>query len=163
MKFIILSLLLLTSCGPTNQQPIFNVDAPYLPYLYDFLEEASKQNVLVDISGLQILTVPTIPPITGGIVNGLCWMQSKLIHINEEQWNKNIGCHKDLIYHELGHCLLHRYHLDHHYMVVADSTVPATIMASVGLPCSRRVLNDITYLDKHYGDYFAHELFHPQE
>ena len=83
----------------------------------------------MDTTNLSVTGVFSIPNLSSGQkVLGSCTLGQKIVKINKEIWNdydRNIQ--KEVIYHELGHCLLNRMH-NNKRLLINNYSVPASIM-----------------------------------
>lgn len=110
------------------------VDDRLYEYFENFKAEAAKRDVEVDYVAMNV--EGTIGDITERGIAGQCQTYtngSKAIVIDESYWNKVSALKREfLVFHELGHCILNRDHLD-------DSNTDGScfsIMNSGGAACS---------------------------
>ena len=106
-KLLLLSIILifLFSCQKEKHQIIAD---DFKIYVQRFFEEANKRNLFIKLedNDLQIRFSKLVGK------NGVCFPQKKLIEIDSVAWKKSNEFDKEqLIYHELGHCVLGREHL----------------------------------------------------
>jgi hypothetical protein len=125
MKFVILTLLFLCSCGKSKEtleiiSSSKNIDKELQPYLDRFDFEANKYGKRYDSSKLKMIVSSELAQ-TIDKIGGDCLMEpghpelGQLIRINRHLLENPIY-RKDTIeafvFHELGHCLMNRDHTD---------------------------------------------------
>lgn len=121
---ILLSLLILPGCLTLGR-----VDPEAQPYLNSFVREANSRGYYPDTSELTIKLVPQKSEkiFYGDKDNALAYCEmpvlgikakdyipafGQLIEVSEDYWNAvNTVNREATIYHELGHCILHRDHI----------------------------------------------------
>ena len=122
---MVLVLFLLTGCGTH----VTNIDVEFQDDVESFVQDASKRDIKLDTTNLSVTGVFSIPNLSSGQkVLGSCTLGQKIVKINKEIWNdydRNIQ--KEVIYHELGHCLLNRMH-NNKRLLINNYSVPASIM-----------------------------------
>lgn len=132
-------------------------DNRYDTYYDRFKADAQKENVNVNPYDIPIYTVDEIKSNnlnSNYYIGAQCSMYYKYITVNNKVWQKvTETCKEQIIYHELGHCLLLRDHKDDK-ITLNGELMPASLMISINLPC----VYDSTYQNR---DYYIHELFHP--
>lgn len=140
MRLILLALLL-TGCG---QHRVILIDPTAQSFYNSFLAEAGKQGRDIKIDSLMITKVSVLP----GLELGRCDDGDiPIVLILDSYWESaSIADKEQLIYHELGHCILDRKHLDGKL----DSGIPISIMDTFHFDRS-------TYI--YYHDYYMRELF----
>lgn len=101
------------------------VDSQFKPYVRSFVQEANKRRVHVDVSQTTIIFGKTKENNDDNAVGTCSYMTSKpLITIDEEHWYAvDPSTREELIYHELGHCVLGRDHCE-----AVDKAEPYSIM-----------------------------------
>jgi len=115
------SLFLLTfllACGEDTDQDIHavdnHVDARLVGYFESFRADAEKWDIEVDYAAMNVKGY--IENISDRGVAGQCQTYvngNKAVVFDEAYWNKSANLKKEfLVYHELGHCILGRDHLD---------------------------------------------------
>lgn len=98
-----------------------SIEAPFLPYVAEFEKQC----------GCEVIDIPiTFQTLSDEDNAGECWDYFEFfqgfqeIMIDEEWWNKASDVHREqLIFHELGHCRLHRSHLETY-----DGSFPISLM-----------------------------------
>lgn len=89
-----------------------NVESPLWPYFERFEKEAATRGIIVDLVAEQISG--TIEPIDQATVVGTCsygGFSPGRIVIDSDFWSRASTLGKEMIiFHELGHCFLHRDH-----------------------------------------------------
>lgn len=146
VKILLLFSLLISGCGGT--QHVFIVEPPFQPYYDRFLSDAKSQHVDLKIDNLIVSMVTGLPT---SLEIGLCTYGAGIstVSILDAEWTVLTDAGKEqLIYHELGHCILMRPHLNGYL----DSGIPISIM-------NFEHFDDFTYLQNH--QYYVTELFHP--
>jgi hypothetical protein len=129
MKYVLL-LLLLTSCGPH-----LNIESKYQPYVDAFEKRAAMVGVPVKVTDLTILSVPTInrKDVIGNCSVPLYNFRSPTITISQEYWvNMDVYSREQLIFHEMGHCVLGRTHRSElnnhlHLSIMHPFSVPSDV------------------------------------
>lgn len=162
-------LLLLQSCGEVEIPPgtYVGVNSDIATYFQRFEEEASARGIEINLldSGVRA----TLTRFENPQLGGLCQFESeenpRHIFISEEFWEGADDFGKELIvFHELGHCVLFRKHLD---KITGTFGLPrcTTIMhADIGVRagfCRRRytVLTRETFLDELFNPEFTFDIF----
>ncbi|MEM9986068.1 MAG: putative metallopeptidase, partial [Bacteroidota bacterium] len=105
--------------------PAVSIDAELAPYVEAFLAEGRVRGRELDPleTGLTVAFSNQLDP---GVA-GICYFGDYLVQIDQLYWNTLNEDQKEfLMYHELGHCLLRRVHLD----LFFDDGVPRSIMKS---------------------------------
>ncbi len=106
---LVVSIGMLVSCSKEEEVVI---EDELRPYIEDFIQEAGERGLDLDISDL----TAQIEDIQGRSVVGQCSHNSNKpneIVIDSKFWNSNSLLDREyVIFHELGHCLLLRSHLD---------------------------------------------------
>lgn len=104
------------TCAPRNEwqsaKPGFNTNPVFYPYIEKFEYYSKLDTYLVPIRFSKLMRV------FGGTTVGICrifkikgLITSAYIEIDEDSWNNITELQKiNLIFHELGHCVLHREH-----------------------------------------------------
>ena len=155
-------LLCLLTCNqkePTLSPP--NIDPSLKPYVDAFYEEAQKRNISLP-TNIDAILAPEIPsdrPEACGIgqspsFNGVG--DKPTIHIDSDCWDTyNEIAKENLVFHELGHALLNRIHIEG---ILPNGYSKSIMCAGNGFDCSN--LPDYGFcLD--YRDYYVDELFQP--
>lgn len=117
MKYVIFILLavLIPSCSV--EEPSYSiassVDEELLPYVRSFEDEASLRGISVNWSDHH-MTVGFADIETNAVGRCLTYTDaSKKIELDKSYWNNQSAIGKEfVIFHELGHCILDRSHLD---------------------------------------------------
>lgn len=120
MIFLALVILTLaTACGPQPQpmRQAQNIDAALSPYLDKFLSSASDNGMTLNTSSLSMTFSETMPPssIPNSQVLAYCQRSSygQSVVVWTAYWNQtSVSNREQLIFHELGHCLLGLSHDD---------------------------------------------------
>ncbi len=101
MKYLLISLILLSGCGTAPK-----IDSQLQPFVDSFLKYAEQHNLESYDIDFNILFVPTM----SGTTVGTCGFDG--IKINKAFWD-NVGHydHEQLMFHELGHCVLGHDHI----------------------------------------------------
>ncbi len=106
---IILSLLLLvSSCAPADPGNNYTASPEIEPYLLSFQDDARTHGVLITFHGIDVkfgnLPAPTV---------GICYPGQLRVVVDERVWDTYDSYRREVvIYHELGHCLLGKGHVD---------------------------------------------------
>lgn len=150
MKYwITISLLILTSCGkPHNKMVAIAPEAR--PYVDSFEVESAKVGMPIVIDDLQVVFVHNYDNTE---TLGSCHQENNatpLINIDQQSWDWGTDAqHEQLVFHELGHCILHRVH-DNRFLDINEIT-PISIMNAYEF-------TDDVYIANH--TYYMHELFY---
>ncbi|MDA8693120.1 hypothetical protein N9L92_03590 [Saprospiraceae bacterium] len=94
-----------------EQVQFANVDERLWEYFESFENEAAQRGISIDLN--EEGTSGEISPISDDGVAGTCQYNSHFNHVtvDEEFWNRGSDLFREfVIYHELGHCVLHRDH-----------------------------------------------------
>lgn len=117
-------IVILSSCGGAG--PV-KIDESALPTVVEFVAEAARRNVGVNLSGLDITVVHFTDT---GLRAGDCRMPGKKIRLNADYWNRAPAFERRLLlFHELGHCLLKRAHVPG----ARDSIMNPTLFSEYGI------------------------------
>jgi hypothetical protein len=131
MKYLIL-LISLTSCGPCKHVQVLDIEFQYQQYINSFEEESVKQKHQVIINDLIVITVEKL----GTDIIARChvsYLSTSRIEVSKEQWDILDDAEKEeSIFHELGHCILHRGHTSKR----DELGVPTSIMYPYMIPGS---------------------------
>lgn len=99
----------------------------FAPQVASFTEAAKARNKTIDLSNITIELISAISG-NGQELLGLCLPEQHTVLISAKFWANMDDAHKDeVVWHELGHCVLGREHLD----LVKDGH-PVSIMMSHG-------------------------------
>ena len=117
MKYlIILALLTLSACAPTLKGEGLKVDPAFSPYLTNFINQSYLVGKPVSVNDLTIEFDPNIQSRvpTNSMVLGVCdqrTLSNSIISINPSFWKYASNADREqLLFHELGHCVLSRDH-----------------------------------------------------
>lgn len=142
---IIPILLILTSCARIPQKklgsvPYRNMDARVIRYVKSFERYYGKNIPNINIK------FRDLPGHTGGV----CYTLTKKIEIDEPKWknDKDEYSKEEVIFHELGHCVLN---LGHDYHIKRGTRCPISIMYYKGASYKRCY--------RKYRPYYIMELF----
>ena len=118
----------------------------FAPYVRSFESEAAHQGKTLKVTDLVI----QFGPMKNHLERGICEIDgdaTPTITINEDSWNRMDDSEREpLIFHELGHCVLHRRHQNGQM----KDGVPTSLMNSYSI-------TEFTYST--YREYYLHELF----
>jgi len=115
----ILILLIFSNC----ERPEEGIDPAFTEYVDLFIQEAADRGETYEYSDVRSLRFDDIEEST---VNGYCRYSSNDVTIDRENWDKaSESSRTELIFHELGHCILNRRHTSDEYL----SGVCTSIMA----------------------------------
>lgn len=149
MKFLLL-FLLLTSCSKFKvHDPVLDIPQAFLPYFNSFLLEAKTHGKELFVNDLRVTFVDL--SYTGSLAichtNGY---DTPTIVVDFGYWSgTSDNDREELMYHEFGHCVLGRRHLEGEYMNGGNG-IPLSIMASLHF-------DGMTYFLNH--EYYMVELF----
>lgn len=114
--FMLLSFILLTACNQSlHYDKAVSITADFKPYVDDFVSEGKIVGKTIVIDNLSIHFIPTLE----GSVIGECWGRNygtagtPSILISKEYWDyaNEVERHV-LLFHEMGHCVLGRNHVE---------------------------------------------------
>jgi hypothetical protein len=158
MKSYILALTILialTGCGKAGSQiphtQSVSIDSEFTDYVQRFQDQAAEQGTPIQITDLQVYMVPSIPKSVGGIcTTSLTNAVTPSVQISQIIWDDIDDTGKEeLIFHELGHCLLKRVH-----RWDVSNGVPLSIMSPGAFASPLYQVNKNQYY---------YELFHNQD
>ena len=136
----------------------YRVPKEFTPYVESFIEEGRERNRLQSIDSLIIQFGKTEE---NAKTVGYCdltverktnkVLEPPSITINEKYWNGSSDVQKELLmYHELGHCILNRYH-DGNATIELGVVVPESIMYPYMFDAAIYENKRIDYLDELFG------------
>lgn len=140
----------LMACSSTEPESNVEVSPEFRPFVRSFEEEAAKRGITFDFeeSGLEILLGPTRVDNAAGVCRG-----DGSIEIETSVWdNFSTAGKEQLIFHELGHCVLGRPHRN----VVLSNDEWGSIMRGTPIPEDRGVA--VNYSGQRR-EYYINELF----
>lgn len=146
---LLIAVLALASiaCGRQQNRSEVNLGS-FAPYAERFQKTAAEQGVHVEIDNLVI----QFGELSNPRQNGLCELtayQTPTITIRQEIWDQMEDVDREeLIFHEMGHCVLGREHTS----VQTSDGIPESIMNPY------RISNSIYETNR---EYYISELFHP--
>ena len=151
MKILVVLALLLVGCGSTPvqfRQLGLHVDAELAPLVSEFITGARTYHRVGDQVNLSVTFVPDIPNDDPGFVTlGQCWMGTGVVEISRLEWTDlDTDEQEELIFHELGHCLLNREHSTGTF----TNGMPASLMYPI-------LVNESWYVQ--YRSYYWNEMF----
>jgi len=141
----------LSACGSSQSQthtPVVSIEAQYQPIVDTFTAEAATAGAPVTITDLIIQTVQDLPTTEemGVCIQGAG--TTPTIQISQSMWDSlDADGQQELLFHELGHCVLNRVHEES-----LNNGVPVSVMSPIFLGSS---LYDAK-------DQYMHELFTSQ-
>lgn len=113
---VLLLILIQVSCSNADlrvSRQHDGIDRQFIYYKNSFIKESKGKITEKDFDDLS-MGFYEYPKDTYAV--GTCWPMGYLteIDISKKDWNRNIDHYwrKELVYHELGHCLLNRHHTD---------------------------------------------------
>lgn len=142
--------LFLTGCSVfKSTKKIVSIDNNLVEYVNDFVNESKLYGKPVVIDSLFVYFVPRLP----GSTVALCYMTGIMgdgiptVQIDREFWTGASQTTKEvIIFHELGHCVLFREHLDTWNKGIATSIMYPYIESD--------------YMYSNNWNYYMYELFH---
>lgn len=151
MKYLIFVVIFLLTTACAKDNPIV-VDPEFQPYLDAFEAEARKRNL--DITAALDKVSIVFEDISDATVSGRCNTQSTRVSIDSIWWMRlDLQERRHLIFHELGHCVLKRPHLDDQN----DCLECQSYMRSGSYTCSANYYSDNWYT------FYMDELFEVTE
>lgn len=174
MRYVIILAILFVGCKqnategvsvtpttPVNNAPTVALSTDFAPYVVTFKQKAVARNVTVDETTLSISYDPSL---TGTNILGVCTRgggRLPSITVNPTFWqawatSSRSSEMEQLLYHEMGHCLLNRNHNDA-TVTTADnhSQIPISIMNSYHLSPSLYEINYAYYINELYNSTIA--------
>jgi len=115
---LLLLLLLTAGCSTENKQQFASVDPAFVPFLEAFIQDSIEFGHSQAGQNIPINFAPQAELIKARCHKYSYWKggmkkHSREILVDQDKWNVlNEHGKKTVIYHELGHCLLNREHLD---------------------------------------------------
>jgi hypothetical protein len=112
------------------------IDVPYVdwsvqPYVYSFISEAAARGVNINMGDTKVLVMPIKANNSNNLTAGICGMAwGNIVIIDSEFWSFYDSYTKeDVVFHELGHCVLKREHCDaktkdDKYISMMRTTIP---------------------------------------
>lgn len=149
MKYSILPLILLISaCG---QAPKFSVDPALEPYVISFYSEASNKGKHIQHYSL-VVTMDTKGDLQSKGYAGICHLKQgehPWVEINQVYWNSADTQHRQqVVYHELGHCLLGRAHKSNRSI---DGTIKSLMFPDTSLNTNMLIKYHEEYVNELFG------------
>ncbi len=148
ISFIVLSA---SSCAPKEKQheSFLQVDSQFQDYVSNFEQVSGAEGQSLAISDL-VVQFGTTPSLNE---TGVCeWAENETpkITVNQRIWNTlNDYDKQEVIFHELGHCVLRRVHQNSEMMAYNGSqTVPASVMYPYRIPGTIYRDNMVHYHDE---------------
>lgn len=145
------SISCLMSCSADEPESNIEVAPEFRPFVRSFEAEAAKRGIAFDFeeTGLEILLGPTRVDNAAGV----CRFSDRSIEIEVTVWdNLSEAGREQLIFHELGHCVLDRRHRN----VVLPNNEWGSIMRGSPIPEDRGVAVNYSGQRK---EYYINELF----
>lgn len=110
---ILIQGILLSSC---KKDLVYNVPASIQPYVDEFISEAALRGITLEIDELVVLFEQDLV-VDGIVAAGLCQRSNRgtptiKLDTTSINWRSNLSSREQLIFHELGHCVLDRSHLE---------------------------------------------------
>lgn len=148
--FLLLIPILFFSCNKDDVEYGF-VDDRLQPYLDLFAEEGANRGLLLDLSPTRIEAF--IQPVFSATVAGQCQRNEdrpNQVIIDQSIWDESDAFYREfLVFHELGHCILNRGHLDSKN---SDGSCASIMHSVIGICRNEYDTRRADYLD---------ELFYP--
>lgn len=147
---MLLSILTTLACSSGEEESKIKLFPEFRPFVQAFEEEAGKRGISFDFeeSGLEILLGPTGVDNAAGVCRG-----DGTIEIQNSIWDSySTSAKEQLIFHELGHCVLGRPHRN----VVLKNGEWGSIMRGTPIPDDRGVVINYSGSRKQY---YIDELF----
>lgn len=115
-QIILLAFFITTVLVGCKKDAVYNVPSNIQPYIDEFIAEAAIRGVELDVNNLVVLFEENL--VVGGIdAAGLCQRgrnETPTIKLDTTSvnWQSNLSSREQLVFHELGHCILERGHID---------------------------------------------------
>ena len=150
--------ILLASCGAIQHKSVYEVDPELEPYIHLFEERAFEQHLTITISDIKVYFVDDLGQDESSVTLAVCMqyttddgmnIDTPEIQVDRNEFKRITGPqHEALMFHELGHCVLHRDHDD--TRVPAENNRYESIMSTYIVS---------SYMYTHYYEAYMHELF----
>jgi hypothetical protein len=161
MKAFVRAVLLCSSsvtfamgCAPKEKEHVelFQVDDTFLPYVQNFETVSSEEGREVRITDLILSFGPTNNITETGVCE-IATNETPRVTINQGIWNGlNNNDRQEVIFHELGHCVLRRRHQEGEIRNFNNTAwVPASIMYPYRIPGAIYIAN----VDHYHGELFS--------
>ncbi len=152
MKYLILSLVLLTGCSGSLVKPGLHVNPEFIPHLEQFHKEAKANNRLIIIENL---TIKFDGKLNDTNILAECeHAYYPIISFRPSFWdNASEEDRENVMFHELGHCILNLDHDEERIRTINNESIAKSIMYPWPLDGN-------VYL--RYRSYYIIELFNKQ-
>jgi hypothetical protein len=136
-------LAILSGCGRAQ---VVEIDPEFMPFVDQFMQDSRDNGNPVQVSDLKMHFGPTASPQEAGVCE-IKGSETPEVTINKDAWNDmTVEEQKELLYHEMGHCVLKRKHRSD---LLKDGS-PASIM-------NPYTMDNYTFVK--YEAYYVQELF----
>ncbi len=144
MRILIGIYVFLCACAPLPRSHKYVLIMPEAqPFVAQFIVDASNEGHPVVINNLIVQLRATLPPTW---IASCTTYETPVIDVLESFWKYANNAAKELVlYHELGHCILHRHHLN-----TWTNYIPTSIMSEQLFDVQVYTVNRT---------YYVHELF----
>ncbi|MDA7502266.1 hypothetical protein N8482_03230, partial [Chitinophagales bacterium] len=132
--FLLTLLFLASSCGK-ERAPVYEVPSKVQPFVDNFESEAAERNEELDIDDLVVEYMTNLMPDEVEAA-GVCFFETEntgpIIHLDttSQNWQGSDFTKEELVFHELGHCILGRGHRN----TLLSAGGYASIMKAEGSP-----------------------------
>jgi hypothetical protein len=121
---IVLTILTIMGWSKFTNSPIY-VDREFRSFFNDFQNDAKRHNTFLHLSQLTISFEKTLPQ----DVAAHCFPKTNTVEVSAEIWQTlSTPQKKSLIYHELGHCVLLRDHVEDGILFSDVAVCPVSLM-----------------------------------
>ncbi len=148
------SITLAMGCAPKEKEHVelFQVDQTFMPYVQNFELVSSEEGRDVKITDLIVAFGPTNSITETGVCE-IATNETPRVTINQGIWNTlNNHDRQEVIFHELGHCVLRRRHQDGEVRNHDNSAwIAASIMYPYRIPGATYMAN----VDHYHGELFS--------
>ena len=103
--------------GSCKKDKVYNVPLIIQPYIDEFIAEAATRGLPLDIDNLVVVFEEELK-VDGVEAAGLCQRGGRngtptiKIDTTSVNWQTNLSSREQLVFHELGHCVLERSHIE---------------------------------------------------
>lgn len=129
MRLTILLILVLSACCQAHNKQV-SIPAEVQPYIDSFQADAGSQNVGLKIDDLVVQFDSLDQP--DQVVYGRCvygYNMTPVVKLDKSHWDNGSSTFREtLVYHELGHCLLNRLHINLLWQAPNGARTPFSIM-----------------------------------
>ena len=159
LAFILIAFMITACAPPVAKQSELSVDPVFQPYVNSFVAKSKEEGRPVTVDNLVIRLDPSMTgPGNGstGWILGVCTIGSNTptIRVNPFFWNNKNYSNADreeLIFHEMGHCVLGRGHTSNTITTVDGAALAESIMNPYHLGARKYTISYNYYMQELFG------------